>query len=78
MEDKRFDMVCTNECIHEFTVCEYFVDFWQWNVFIWQSQFLGRLIRSAGVPEERGSGILKENETTNFFFPPLHSLVLIT
>ena len=46
-------MVCTNEGIHEFIVYENFADFWRWNVFIWHSQFLGRLIRSAGVPEER-------------------------
>ena len=41
-----------------------------------ESQFLGRLVRSPGVPEERwigvleeemGSGILKEQERTNIF-----------
>ena len=32
----------------------------------WKSHFLGRLIRSLGVPKE-GSGILKEEERTKFF-----------
>ena len=40
-----------------------------------ESYFLGRLKRSLGVPKERGSGILKEEERTNFFVP-LHSLKL--
>ena len=39
----------------------------------WESQFLGRLIRR-GSPRREGSGILKEEERTNFF--PLHSLGL--
>ena len=38
-------------------------------VYCWESQLLGRLIRSPGVPKERGSGILKEEERTNFFCP---------
>ena len=33
----------------------------------WESHFLGRLIGSLGVPKERGSGILKEEERTSFF-----------
>ena len=42
------------------------------------SQFLGRLIRSPGSPRRReGSGILKEEERTNTFISPLHSLVLV-
>ena len=41
-----------------------------------ESQFLGRLIRSPGVPKERGVWIVKEEERTNIFFPPLHSLGL--
>ena len=58
----------------------------------WESQFLGRLIRSPGVPKAlpRGLGfsrrkyssrILKEEERTKvgvFFFFLLHSLVLVT
>ena len=40
----------------------------------WESQFLGRLIRSPGSPRRReGSGILKEEKRINFYF--LHSLV---
>ena len=43
----------------------------------WESQFLGRLIRSPGSRRRRkGSEALKEEERTNFF--PLHSLVLVT
>ena len=41
----------------------------------WESHFLGRLIISLGVPRREGSGILKEEERTNFFVP-LHSLGL--
>ena len=33
-----------------------------------ESHFLSRLIRSLGVPRREGSGILKEEERTNFFF----------
>ena len=43
----------------------------------WESQFLGRLIRSLGSPRREGSGILKEEGRTNFFFfVPLYSLGL--
>ena len=53
----------------------------------WESQFLGRLIRSSGSPRRRkgvwgsgsgdwGSEILKKEKRTNVFFP-LHSLVLV-
>ena len=35
----------------------------------WESQFLGRLIRSLGLPRRRyGSGVLKKEKRTNFFF----------
>ena len=34
---------------------------------LWESHFLGRLIRSLGVPKERGVRILKEEKGTNFF-----------
>lgn len=41
---------------------------------LWESQFLVRLIRSLGSLRRRqGSGILKEEERTTFFYP-LHSL----
>ena len=66
-------MICTNEGIHEFIVYENFANFWRRNVLIWQSQFPGGLIRSAGVPawgerrlgvsrRRQGSGILKEED----------------
>ena len=54
----------------------------------WESQFLGRLIRSPGVPKDRGrwgSGggdrgleFSKRRRGQMFVFFPLHSLVLVT
>ena len=39
------------------------------SVVFTESQFLGRLIRSLGSPRKReGSGVLKEEKKTNFFF----------
>ena len=56
-----------------------------WSSCEWESQFLGRLIRSPGSPRRRkGSGALKvetgvwnsQEEKDKLFFP-LHSLVLV-
>ena len=46
----------------------------------WESQFLGRLIRSPGVPKERGvwnSQGGRKDKHLFFFFFSLHSLVLV-
>ena len=41
-----------------------------------ESHFLGKLIRSLGVPKERGVWNSEEGRKDNFFFFPLHSLAL--
>ena len=45
-----------------------------------ESHSLGRMIRSPGSPKRgrKGSGFLEEEERTDIFFFPLHSLVLVT
>ena len=47
-------------------------------VLLWESQFLGRLIRSPGVPKERGVWNSQGGEKGQMFFLPLHSLALVT
>ena len=50
-------------------------------VIVWfciETQFLGRLIRSLEVPEERGVWGSREGGKDKHFFFPLYSLVLVT
>ena len=42
----------------------------------WESHFLGRLIRSLGVPKERGVWNSQGGRKDKLFFPSLHSLGL--
>ena len=53
-----------------FMLCLLTKIFW----FYWDSQFLGRLIRSLGVPKERGVWNSQGRGKDKFFFFPLHSL----
>ena len=47
-----------------------------WMLVYWESHFLGMLMRSLGVPKERGVWNSQGGGKDKLFFPPLHSLGL--